>query len=80
MIIRWTVAFILVSAICSGGWRQSAAQPLAPPEQPPPNQDKTSSPLEERVRDICALFRTDPGDYDKLFNAAFLAQVPESQL
>lgn len=41
---------------------------------------QAASLLERRGAEICAEFRTTPGDYDKLFAAEFLAQVSAAQL
>lgn len=40
----------------------------------------SATPVERRAADLCTQFRKTPGDYDKLFAPAFLAQVPPDKL
>ena len=41
---------------------------------------KSATPLAQRTAEVCALFRQNPGDYEKLFAADFLAKIPAAQL
>ena len=41
---------------------------------------QNATPLERRASEICSQFRQTPGDFDQLFAAGFLAQVPPAKL
>ena len=42
--------------------------------------EKSQTRLERRAADVCAQFRQNPGDYEKLFAPEFLAKIPAAQL
>src|SRR2546423_3070186 len=42
--------------------------------------EKSQTPLERRAAEVCAQFRQNPGDYEKLFAPEFLANIPAAQL
>src|SRR2546423_7942931 len=42
--------------------------------------EKSQTPVERRAADVCAQFRQNPGDYEKLFATEFLAKIPAAQL
>ncbi len=42
--------------------------------------EKPQTPVERRAVDVCAQFRQNPGDYEKLFAPDFLAKIPGAQL
>jgi len=50
------------------------------PQSSPTTAVTATTPLERRANEVCAQFRAAPTDYDKLFTASFLAQVPTEQL
>lgn len=41
---------------------------------------QTGEPLTQKARQVCAQFRSNPGEYEKLFAPEFLAQVPAAKL
>ena len=42
--------------------------------------EKSQTPVERRAAEVCAQFRQNPGDYERLFATEFLAKIPAAQL
>lgn len=70
----------LAFAIFNTAHAQQPTPQQQQPSQPTTQTTVAASPLERRANEVCAQFRQTPGDYDKMFTAAFLAEVPPNQL